>query len=143
MLTDHHPANVLDSSRFHLPVADSERFGYRNPGPNGRLLRINRIRRSPTNNGWASPPPQGGNVSPLYADQSSASVGVARPPSTVYQPSSHLAYSPPASPPGSPPVPDVYGGMAASGSGGAGLPAGAAPPMNVYGPEKKSYVPYQ
>ncbi|KAG9099854.1 hypothetical protein FRC06_004771, partial [Ceratobasidium sp. 370] len=95
---------------------------------------------APTNNGWASPPPQGGNVSPPHADQSSASVGVARPPSTVYQPSSHLAYSPPASPPGSPPVPDVYGGMAASGSGGGGLPAGAAPPMNVYGPEKKSIL---
>ncbi|KAG8746984.1 hypothetical protein FRC10_002783 [Ceratobasidium sp. 414] len=99
---------------------------------------------APENNGWANPPPQAqaGYAVPPYAGQ--PNTGPGRPPSTVYQPSSHLAYSPPGSPPMSPPLPDVYGGMAAGGSGGGGLPAGAAPPVNVYGSEeKKPYVPYQ
>ncbi|QRV93881.1 transmembrane protein [Ceratobasidium sp. AG-Ba] len=92
---------------------------------------------APTNNsGLASPPPQApaqpAYTSPPYTD------GPGRPPSTVYQPSSHLAYSPPASPP----PPDVYGGMAPSGS--SGLPPGAAPPTNAYpSDDKKSYLPYQ
>ncbi|KAG9121735.1 hypothetical protein FRC07_002188, partial [Ceratobasidium sp. 392] len=92
----------------------------------------------PTNNS-TSPPPQMGYANPPYADQSGSRPG--RPASTVYQPSSHVAYSPP----GSPPLPEVYGGMAPSGSGGVGgLPPGAAPPANMYGSnEKKSYVPYQ
>ncbi|KAG9085732.1 hypothetical protein FS749_004143 [Ceratobasidium sp. UAMH 11750] len=88
--------------------------------------------RAPANNEWTSPPPQtlAGSAGSPYAEQSGASAG--SPPSTVNQPSSHLAQSPPGSPPGSLPLPDIYAsGMTAGASGGSGLPPGAAPPMNV------------
>ncbi|KAG8737520.1 hypothetical protein FRC12_017134 [Ceratobasidium sp. 428] len=72
---------------------------------------------------WAA---QTGYASPPYADHS----GPGRPASTVYQPSSHVAYSPP----GSPAFPEAYGSMTGPGKGGGGgLPPGAASPVNVHG----------
>ncbi|KAG8746983.1 hypothetical protein FRC10_002782 [Ceratobasidium sp. 414] len=74
---------------------------------------------APANNGWTNPPPQTQvYATPLYAGQSDTGAG--RPPSTA-----------PRSPPMSPPLPDVYGGMAAGGSEGGGMPVGVAPRVDV------------
>jgi hypothetical protein len=95
-----------------------------------------------TNAGYASPNLEYANPGTAYRGGPEISDTA---PSTVYQPSTHAGGHDDAyalrTPPGSPPPSGAYGGMI--GTGGNGLPSGAAPPVAGYGSgDEQVYRPY-